>query len=264
MLRYQVTDTTQSVSVSDSSASAVSSTTDQGVDVIQDLKDGISDVVGTAMEWLPKLVLFLVIILIGWFVAKIISRAVRKLFKKINFDHFVDKSGLGAPLERAGFKDSGRFAAKIIYYLIWLFVLKIAFGALGVEALNKTFDDLITWIPKALVALILVVVGGIVANAVRGLVGAATGKQSYGNIVTKIAYFGVWIIFGLAALDQAAIASDVVETLTNTVLWSIGGILVIQFGIGGIWAARDRFWPFIYDSFSPSKPAPGQPTHRDQ
>jgi len=51
----------------------------------------------------------------------------------------------------------------------------------------------------------------------------------------------------MAALDQVEIASDIVDTLFTVVLSSLAGILVIKFGIGGIWAARDRFWPGVYD-----------------
>jgi hypothetical protein len=135
-----------------------------------------------------------------------------------------------------------------------LFVLKIAFDALGVQALNETFDELILWIPKAIIALILVVVGGLVANTVRDLVSGATSGQGYSSIVTKIAFYSVWAIFGLAALNQAEIASDLVDTLTETVLWALGAIFVIKFGVGGIWAARDRFWPALYDSVSTKNP----------
>ncbi len=245
MLAYQIDAATEATE------DVATDVADEGVDVIQDIQDGVSDVVDTFMEWLPNVVLFLVILVIGLFVAKLIARGVRKLFGKINLDYYLDKAGIGAPLERAGFPDSGKFVAKIFYYLVVLFVLKIAFGALGVEALNDTFDELILWIPKAIVALLLIVVGGLVANTVKDLVAGATSGQSYSAIVTKVAFFSVWMIFGLAALDQAEIAAELVDTLTQTVLWAAGAIMVIKFGVGGVWAARDRFWPSVYDSLSP-------------
>lgn len=236
--------------VADGATDAASSVADDGLDIIGDLQDSASDLIEIFTTWIPRIVLFVLILLIGKFVAKWISRLVKKLFKKINLDYYLDKAGIGGPLERAGFSDSGVFVAKIIYYLIFLFVLKIAFDALGVAALNETLDELILWIPRLIVALILVVVGGLVANTVRDLVAGATAGQSYSAVVTKIAFFGVWTIFGLAALNQSQIATDIVNTITDAIFLSLGAILVVKFGIGGIWAARDRFWPKVYDTIS--------------
>lgn len=248
--------------VSGEVTSVASGTTSDGFDIVQDIKDGVTGIVTEIMDFLPNLFMFLLILLGGYFVAKLIGRGVRKLLKKINFDYYVDKSGLGAPLERAGFKDSGRFAGKVVYVLILLFVWKIAFEALGVSALEEPFNELIAWIPKALIALVLIVIGGIVANTVRDAVRAVTMGQSYSSIVTKIAFVSVWLIFGLAALDQIQIGQDLVDTLTTVILSSIGAILVIKFGVGGIWAARDRFWPAVYDSLTSSPPAPKPDTQR--
>lgn len=225
---------------------------DEGLDIVDSLQTGITDFFSQLFGFLPNLIGFLAILFIGWFVARFLTRLATRLFKAINLDHYLDKAGIGGPLERAGYADSGRFVAKLIYYMVMLIVLKLAFGALDIDALNEPFDQLITWIPKAMVALILIVVGGIVANVVRDLVAGVTTGQSYGPIVTKIAFVAVWLMFGLAALDQAQIAGDLVDTLTTTVFASLGAILIIKFGVGGIWSARDRFWPSVYDNVTDS------------
>jgi len=237
-------------SVGEEIAGVAGETADDGINIVQDIKDSVSTVVDSVAEWAPKLVGFLIILVIGYFVAKFIARIVKKIFKKINFDYYVDKAGIGAPLERAGFKDSGKFAGKIVYLLIMLFVLQMAFGVLGIDELNEPFNKLIEWIPKALIALVLVVIGGVVANTVRDLVRSATMGQGYSNLVTKAAFVGVWLLFGLAALDTIEIGQDLVDTVTTVLFSSLGAIVVIKFGIGGIWAARDRFWPAVYDSIS--------------
>jgi hypothetical protein len=233
-------------------------TTTDGLNIIDSLQSGITGFFEQVFGFLPNLIGFLAILLIGWFVARFVANLAMRLFKAIDLDHHLDRAGLGAPLERAGYGDSGRFVTKIIFYLVMLIVLKLAFGALAIDALNEPFDRLIAWIPKALVALVLIVVGGIVANVVRDLVQGITAGQSYGNLVTNAAGFGVWLLFGLAALDQAQIAPDLIDTLTTAVFASLSAILIIKFGVGGIWAARDRFWPRVYDGISSSGSA-GRP-----
>ena len=232
------------------------STADDGIDIADSLQTGITDFFSQLFGFLPNVFGFLAILFIGWWVARFIARLARQLFKAINLDHYLDRAGVGAPLERAGYSDSGRFVAKLVYYTVMLLVLKLAFGALNIDALNEPFDRLITWIPKALVALALIIIGGIVANVVRDLVAGMTGGQSYSGIVTNIAAISVWLIFILAALDQAEIAGDLVDTMTTAVFASLAGILIIKFGVGGIWAARDRFWPAVYDGITESTQAP--------
>ena len=199
--------------------------------------------------FLPNLVGALLIFFIGWFIAKLIFKAARKLLTRMNFDALVDKSGIGGPLERAGFADSGLFLAKLVYWLIMFIVIKMAVEALGIEALQTLLDDLVSWLPKLFVALLIVLLTGAVANFVKGIVGGATASETWGNAATNGAAMGVWFIGGMAALDQIQIASDIVDTLFTVVLSSLAGILIIKYGIGGIWAARDRFWPSVYDKF---------------
>jgi len=220
------------------------------MDIVDSLQTGVTSFFDGLFGFLPALIGFLAILLIGWWVARVLSDLVARLFKTINLDHYLDQAGLGGTLDRAGYADSGRFVAKLFFYMLMLLVLKLAFGALDIDALNEPFDQLIAWIPKAIVALALIVIGGIVANVVRDLVRSVTTGQSYSNLVTNAAGVGVWVIFGLAALDQAGIAADVIDTLTTTVFASLGAIIVIKFGVGGIWAARDRFWPAVYDNIA--------------
>lgn len=200
-------------------------------------------------EFLPNLLGALLIFLIGRWIAKFIHKLVKTALTKANIDALVDRSGLGAPLERAGYPDSGHFLAKLIYWLIMFVVIKMTVEALGLDAVQELIDDLVNWLPKLFVAIIIVFVTGAIANFVKSIVATATATESWGNAATNVAAIGVWFIGGMAALDQVEIAADIVDTLFTVVLSSLAAILVIKFGIGGIWSARDRFWPGVYDKF---------------
>ena len=212
----------------------------------QGIEDAWSDLAGFA----PKLIAAVVVLMVGWFIARIIRKVVEKVLAKIKFDQYVDKAGLGAPVERAGYPDSGKLLAKLIYYMIMLTVLQLAIGVFGDSAVNEAFDGLIAFIPKLFIAIIIVVITGVVANTVRSLVGPAVSHLGVGPLLAKAAFVAIWVIGGFAAFDQLEVASDTVDTLFQTVTYSLGLILVIKFGVGGIWAARDRFWPAVYDQVS--------------
>jgi flagellar biosynthesis protein FliQ len=216
------------------------------IDWSQGIEDAWSDLAG----FLPKLIAALVVFIVGWFIARIIRKVIARVLKKINFDQYVDKAGIGAPVARAGYPDSGELLAKLIYYGVMLVVLQLTVSVFGDTAVNEALDGLIAFIPKLFIALIIVVITGAVANTVRSLVEAAVSHLDAGPFVARVAFVAIWVIGGFAAFDQLDVASDTVDTLFQTVAYSLGLILVIKFGVGGIWAARDRFWPHVYDSIS--------------
>ena len=213
-----------------------------------DWRGPLEDTFGLLADFGLQLVLFLLILLVGLFVARWIRRIVHRVLTAIRFDEYIDRSGIGGPLERAGFPDSGRFVARIFYYLIVLLVLQLAFNVFGDNPITQALADLVRWLPQLIVAIALVIIGGLVANVVGDLVAGATAGQGYGPFVTRIATIAVWLFFGLAALDQIQIGEDLVDTLTTAIFASLSAILIIKFGVGGIWAARDRFWPNVYDA----------------
>ncbi len=217
--------------------------------------------------FIPKLVAAIAIFLIGWFVARVIKRLIHTGLTKLGVDELVDRSGLGGPLERAGFADSALLLARVIYIGLMLIVLQLAIDVLDITAINDVLDDIIDFIPKIFVAIVIIFLTGAIARFVRELVGGITEGQSWGNLVTNAATGAIWVIGLFAALDQIEVAQDVVDTLFTALVGSLALILVIKFGVGGIWAARDRFWPAFYDKLtdvagdrSPASASPADPS----
>jgi len=214
---------------------------------------GIEDAWSDVASFVPKLIGAVVVFVIGWFVARFIRRVLETVLQKIRFDDAVDRAGIGAPLERAGFADSGKLLARIIYYGVMLIVLQLAVDVFGDSEINDALDGMIAFIPKLFVAIVIVVITGVVANVVRSFVAPAVSHMSAGDFITKAAFVAIWVIGGFAAVNQLEVAEDVVDTLFQTITYSLGLIFVIKFGVGGIWAARDRFWPAVYDTVSSEK-----------
>lgn len=209
---------------------------------------GIEDAWADLASFVPKLVAALVVFVIGWFIARFIRKIIERILQRVNFDRYVDKAGIGGPIERAGYPDSGKLLAKLLYYGLMLIVLQLTVSVFGDSAVNEAFDGLIAFIPKLFIALIIVVITGAIANTVRSLVQPALSHLDAGPLFAKVAFVAIWVIGGFAAFDQLDVARDTVDTLFQTVAYSLGLILVIKFGVGGVWAARDRFWPSVYDS----------------
>ena len=208
---------------------------------------GIEDAWNDVAKFVPKLAAAIAVFIIGWIVAKIIRKVIVRVLNKIKLDTYVDKAGIGGPLERAGYPNSVDLIGKIIYFALMLLVLQMAVGVFGDSDISNAIDDMVAFIPKLIVAIVIVIITGAVANGVRELIAPAVAHLSAGELLKKAAFVAIWVIGTFAALDQLQVAKDVVDTLFQTIVYSLGFIIVIKFGVGGIWSARDRFWPAVYD-----------------
>jgi hypothetical protein len=226
------------------------------------LSDSLQQSLDDFAAFLPKLLGALIIFFLGWFIARILRNILHKALTALRVDALVDKSGLGAPLERAGYADSGLLLARIVYWGLMLIVLQLTFDALEITEVNDLLDDFVAFIPRLFVALIILFVAGALANWLRDLLGGITSGADWGNFVTNAAVAGVWILGVFAALDQLQVAQGIVRISFTIFLTTISATVIIKFGVGGVWAARDRFWPAVYDrveSATRSTATPQQP-----
>ena len=173
--------------------------------------------------------------------------------KAVKFDALIDKSDLGAMVERGGYADSALLIAKIVGWIIFLVFIQLAVSTLGIESIETLINQLVAWIPNVLIAIILIVITGAVANFVRGVLAPTLANVNAGDILLKVIVGAIWVLGGFAAIDQLGFGADIIDQLFSALTTGLAAILVIKFGIGGIWAARDRFWPKVYDALDGGK-----------
>lgn len=224
------------------------------VNVRQPVENALSDVA----TFVPKLLGAVLVLIIGWLIARAIQKLTHTLLTKVRFDALVDRSGVGAAIERAGFPDSGLLLAKVVYYGLLLLTLQIATGVFGDSAIQNALDAVVALIPKLFVAVVIILIAGAIAARVKEIVAGSAGGLAYGDNLAKAASAAIWVTGVFAALNQVEIASEIVNSLFTIIVGSIALILVIKFGVGGIWAARDRFWPAVYDKLGSKAPPPAK------
>ena len=215
---------------------------------LDDIIDSFARVIDTFLNFLPALVGAIVLLIVGRFVSKFIAGLAKKLLDAIKFDRVVDKSGLGVYVERAGYPDSGALLAKIVGWIIMLVFVQLAVTTLGIESIETLVGEFISWIPNVIIALILIVITGAAANFVKDVLAPSVANVSAGDLLVKVVVAAVWIFGGLLAFNQLGFGTEIIQQLWAALTTGLVAIIVIKFGIGGIWAARDRFWPKVYDS----------------
>lgn len=208
------------------------------------MRDALNDMWRSVATFAPKLVAFLLILIIGLIVAKLISKAVDKILERVGFDRAVERGGVKRALANSRY-DASTIAGKIVYYALVLFVLQLAFGVFGPNAISELLSGVIAFLPKLFVALIIVVVASAIAAAVRDLLSNSLSGLSYGRMLANIASVFILGLGIIAALNQIGIALTVTLPVLVAVLGTIGGILVVGVGGGLIKPMQHRWEDYL-------------------
>ena len=205
-----------------------------------DLEGPVTDGFRTVMTFIPKLLGFLVILLVGYFIAKIVAKLVDKGLEKAGFDRAVERGGIKKALAKSQY-DASDIVAKLVFFAVFIPFLSAAVGALGIAALQQPLAAFIALIPKIIVAIVLVVIGAVLAGTAKSFISNALGGLSYGNMLATGA--AVLIMFGFikSALDQVGIATTVTTPLLYTVFAAVAGVIIVGVGGGLIKPMQNRW-----------------------
>lgn len=190
----------------------------------------MTDAWSKIVTFVPTLVVFVAVLVIGYLIAKAVTRIARRVLRKVGFDRAVERGGMSALLARTQY-DASDLLAKLGYYAILLLTLQIAFGIWGPNPVSRAIDGIVSFLPKAAVAIIIVVVAAAIARAVRDVMSTLLSDLSYGRLLANIASGIVLVLGVVSALDQVGVATRVTLPVLIAVLATIGGTLVV--GVGG-------------------------------
>lgn len=185
---------------------------------------------------IPKIIGFVVIIIIGWIVASILEKVVRGVLHAVKFENLAQRAGFSTFVQNMGVKtDASGFLALVTKWFIRLIVLVVAFDALGLPAVSDVLRQMLLWLPNLVVALVVLVLGGLLANAVSSLVKGATAGAGFDNpdALAKVAAGAVWAFAIVVAVNQIGIAETLVNTLFMGVVGAVAVATALAFGLGG-------------------------------
>ncbi|MGN6331890.1 MAG: mechanosensitive ion channel family protein [Motilibacteraceae bacterium] len=190
--------------------------------------------------FVPKLVAFIVVLVVGYLVAKALGTLTDKVLERVGFDRAVERGGVARAMAHSKY-DASDIAAKLVYYAVLLFALQLAFGIFGPNPISDIIRSVIAFLPKIFVALVIVVVTAAIASAVKDIIAGSLSGLSYGKVLGNIAYAFILGLGIIAALNQVDVATTVTTPILITVLATIGGILVVGVGGGLIMPMRTRW-----------------------
>jgi len=206
--------------------------TDWGVAIYTSLTTALA----LAFAFIPKLIGFLLILLVGWIVASALSKALTWLLKKVGFERMATRIGLTRMEQQIGVNlNTAEILGKVLYWFVFLIFLVSAVDALGLTTVSNILTQVIAYIPNVFVAILVLFLGTLVATFMADIVRGATSSARIGNpsVFANIARYAILGFAGLVALEQLQIAPALLNILFTAIVGAAALAFGLAFGLGG-------------------------------
>jgi len=199
--------------------------------------------------FLPRLAIAVTVLIAGWLLAKVIRFAVAKALRAVNFNVLTEHAGMDGFLKQGGIEsDTTDILGALIYWLVIFATLVIAFNSLGLTYITDLFGQVVQFVPKVIVALLILAFGAYFARFIYNTVVAYCSNVGIqdAELLGKVSQYAIVVFVVLIALDQMNVGGDMIRQSFLIILAGVVFALALAFGIGGQrWAAGllERWFP---------------------
>ncbi|MBT9611788.1 MAG: hypothetical protein IV108_00810 [Burkholderiales bacterium] len=191
--------------------------------------------------FIPQLLAALLLLFVGWIVAKLIRAAFNKFLSVIHFDQLAQKSGIESFLKYGELEVSlSKILAELVYWLVMLVVIILVSDSLGLSKVTELFHKVALYIPNIIIAIIVLVFGTLLARAINRVVFAYLKNIGVEGALTisTLAEYAIQIFVVFVAMEQLNIGTQLLTTAFAIGFGAVSLALAIAFGLGGKdWAA---------------------------
>jgi hypothetical protein len=218
----------------------------QSIDV---MLDSTREFLHQGAQFLPRLALAVVIVAIGWLIAKVVRFVIERGLRAVNFNVLTERAGTDLFLQRGGLRgDTTTLFGLLAYWIVLIAALMIAFNGLGVIYLAELLQRVELFTPKILVAGLILVLGSYFARFVGESVDAycLNAQIPDADMIGRIVRYVVMTFVLMIALSQLEVGDDFIQRAFLIILAGVVLAFALAFGIGGKdWAAAmlERWWP---------------------
>ncbi len=197
-------------------------------------------------QFLVNVLLVVIILIIGWIIAKIIKTLVIKLLRAIKLDQISDSINLDSVLAKGGISYSlSELIGVICYWLALLITFVVAINAIGLTVAADLLNRIVLYVPNIIAAIFILILGMFVATLLSNIVKTAANNAGLSQVklLGKVVETVIMIFVVIMALEQLGIAAKIIELTISIVLASLGLGVALAFGLG----CRDLAAKFISD-----------------
>jgi hypothetical protein len=203
--------------------------------------DPVHSFLAQAAETLPKILLGILILVLGWLIAKVVRFAVVKALRAINFNVLTEKAGLDTFLKQGGGEtDTTGILGLLVYWLIILTALLIASNTVGLTAVTELIGKVVLFVPRVIVAIIILAFGAYFARFIGATVTAYCKNLDMpdAGLLGRLAMYAIVIFVAMIAIDHLGLG-DIIRQTFLIILIGVALALALAFGLGGQKRAAD-------------------------
>ena len=193
-------------------------------------------------SFVPQLLVALVLLFVGWVLAKLARTGVRRLLTALKFDKITEKSGLEAFMQHAELELSlAGVIGNLVYWLIILVMIVTVANSLGLQMVADLFNKVVLYIPNVIVAILVLVFGTILARFINRLVFAWLNNMEFDGALTVSTFseYAMMVFVFFIAMEQLQIANELLTAAFIIAFGAVGLAFAIAFGMGAKdWAGR--------------------------
>ena len=198
------------------------------------MRSALTDMLSKFANTFPNVIMALVIFIIGVLISKIVAKTIKKALEKIGIDQLGEKLNEVDIVQKANMNIKfSEVTSKVFYYFIMLFFAVAATSVLGIPEISNLVSDIFTFIPNLIVALIVLILGTLLADMLRKVVDTALkslGVSSSGLISSVLFYF-IFINVIIVALGQAKIDTSFLSQNISIIIAGVVAAFAIGYGL---------------------------------
>lgn len=205
-----------------------------------DIGDSFQRTTDGIFDFLPNLVGFLLILLVGYLVSKAVAKIVKTILDKVHLDRRLHESSANRYVDAVlpGASPANGIS-RVVFWLIFIFFVTAAIGALGIPAATSFMNDVLAYLPNVIVAILIFIVAALLSGAVAGAVVRFMGDTPTGKVVGAVAPAVIMTIAFFMILEQLQIAPEIVRIAFTAIMFALALGLALAFGLGGRELAAD-------------------------
>lgn len=221
------------------------------VEISESVQRGLDDLIG----FLPRLIGFLLILLVGYLIAKVLQKVITVGLEKVGTDRAVASGASGTYIERVMPDASpSRAIGRVVFWFVLLGALSIAITSLGINALNDFLADVFGYLPNIVAAILIFVVASALAAWLGRTASSILGDSPTGKLAATALPVLVMAIAVFMILNQLKIASDIVVITYAALMGAVALGMALAFGLGG----RDVASRMLEDAYRSGQEARAQ------
>jgi small-conductance mechanosensitive channel len=196
----------------------------------------LQDAFGVFLSYIPQLIGAIVILIVGYLIAKVLQAVVVRVLEGIGFDRWMERGGIKQFFDRADTEHTPHsILGRLVFWFVFIIAITMAADALGIPQVSAVLAQLIAYIPSIIAAILILILAALLANFLSSIVRGATGS----DILASVARYAIIVYAVFAAVTQLGIAVELTAPTFLIVLGAVALAAAIAFGLGSREVAQD-------------------------